>query len=348
MFTLSTRAARWRGHACTNLTPAVIVVIALFVTSCMPNYPPECGRLCRPDFWESASITDVEAELEDGADLNGSKSTGFNSPLHLAIEYNVGAEVIALMLKHGADPNASGHKLIYPILQVNAVESPRTPLQLAIDRHKRPPDNVDIVRLLLEHNADPNPPTDYDSWDDSPLHYAAGQWNALDAAFVALLLEYGADPNAGSSDNETPLHRAAYDGDPAVIALLLEHGADVDARDRYEAIPLHTAAKNPDPGVLELLIGADIITKDSFGDIPLHEAATWNRNPEIFGVLLDHGADVNTKNKNGVTPLHNAADNSGGYPSDLEVVLPLLNHGADVNARDREGNTPLHRRPWTG
>jgi ankyrin repeat protein len=43
---------------------------------------------------------------------------------------------------------------------------------------------------------------------------------------VRLLLEHGADPNATRRDGMTPLHTAAWRGLPAVVQELLDAGAD--------------------------------------------------------------------------------------------------------------------------
>ena len=79
------------------------ILAAIFVPELF-RYPSECGRLCRPDFWESATVRDVAAEIESGADVNGSRGTDLNSPLHLAIQHNYDVAIVEYILRHGADP----------------------------------------------------------------------------------------------------------------------------------------------------------------------------------------------------------------------------------------------------
>lgn len=85
---------------------------------------------------------------------------------------------------------------------------------------------ADMIRLLVEHGADPN------SKD-------AGQWPALvqavafsDTATVTALIDAGANVNTANWHGWTPLMAAAANGDIAMAKLLLSNGADVDARTR--------------------------------------------------------------------------------------------------------------------
>ena len=63
---------------------------------------------------------------------------------------------------------------------------------------------------------------------------------------------------------------------------------------------------------------------------------TSSRSLQVCHELIDHGADVNTRSSEGDTPLHAAVRNGSA-----EVVELLLRHGADVNAPDDKGQTPL-------
>ncbi len=298
----------------TRVVRFCVLLVPLLLLSCIfgssINYPPKCGELCRYDFWETANVGRVEAELDSGVDINGAKGTEFNSPLHLAIRYGAEPELIELILKRGADPNASGYGTL-PSHHGYLPTSHRTPLQMAIEQPNRP---VAIIRLLLEYGADPNPPTDYDFYDESPLFYASRFWYKNDAQIIELLLNYGADVNARTVGGLTPLHRAAYEADPETLQVLLAHGADIHAR------------THPDNARL----GGSNTTV-------LHLAAESNINPDSIAILLNHGADVNARTYGGVTPLHNASR----YNSNPDVVLMLLLSGADVNERDWDGSTPL-------
>ena len=309
--------------------------------------------MCRPDFWESLRIEDIKAELEEGADINAAIYPYFNSPLHLAIEHDAGIGIIEFMLERGANVNASGYTIIFGHHGDDWLKSHRTPLQMAVEHYNVSPD---VIRLLLEYGADPNPPTVYDWYDESPLFYAAKLWHEGHSAIIALLLEYGADINARSVGGLTPFHRAMARAQPALVELLLDHGADIHPRTNFEhyglggpvATPLHIAAEyNPNIESIAVLLdeGAAINAKDAIGITPLHRATggihtgrTEQRNFEVVKLLLAHGAKVNTEDRHGYTPLLSAIESAQTYA----LVELLLSHGADVNAKNRYGNTPLH------
>ena len=70
------------------------------------DYPWECGQLCRRDFWESATLEEVQAEIDGGADVNAARGHEVDSPLDFAIWQHESPEFIELILASGADPNA--------------------------------------------------------------------------------------------------------------------------------------------------------------------------------------------------------------------------------------------------
>ncbi len=159
-----------------------------------------------------------------------------------------------------------------------------TPLIAAI-----PFGNLELVRFLLEHGADPNVEVDdgytclltaieSDANESTrivaelihagadlhgngingytPLHMAAARGQAEKAR---LLIDAGADVNRRKEidASETPLMEAAYCGQPSTVRLLLDHGADPSMRDTiHNQTPLEmakTVAKGPDPDVVEHL-----------------------------------------------------------------------------------------------
>lgn len=113
--------------------------------------------------------------------------------------------------------------------------------------------------------------------------------------------------------------------------------------------------------------GANLASRDDFGDTPLMYAALY-AGEECLRMLLDHKADPNQANDRGATPLMRAAGDYGKVRillhagaevdarSDLgrtalllaarkvgtaRIVKDLLGNAADPNARDRQGGTPL-------
>nr|XP_006824749.1 PREDICTED: tonsoku-like protein-like [Saccoglossus kowalevskii] len=112
--------------------------------------------------------------------------------------------------------------------------------------------------------------------------------------------------NKRNEKGETPLHRAAIDGNFNMVIKLVEQGHPVNCRDYC-------------------------------GWLPLHEACNFGY-CEIVCYLLDHGAYINDRGGEGcqgVTPLHDAI-NCGN----MDVAKLLIEKGANVLAKDDEGNTP--------
>jgi ankyrin repeat protein len=80
----------------------------------------------------------------------------------------------------------------------------------------------DVVRVLLEHGADPDDDAD-NQFGVRPVNAAAA---SRDHETMRLLLEAGADPDPQQQSGFTPLHSAAHNDDVEMARLLLDHGAD--------------------------------------------------------------------------------------------------------------------------
>src|SRR5262249_46046623 len=89
--------------------------------------------------------------------------------------------------------------------------------------------------------------------------------------------------------------------------------------------------------------GADIASKDRFGETALHRVADLRRADipkaaQMATFLIERGAPVDARNRDDVTPLHQAV-----RARNLAVAEVLLRSGANANAVDKRGSTPLHR-----
>lgn len=125
-----------------------------------------------------------------------------------AIDAKDAAEVESL-LGHGVDPNA------FPSAEGDLIdEDDIAPINsAAVDG------STQIVRILLDHGADPNLG---DGWSENPLA-AATERQSLDT--MALLIERGAKVNDEPSGSSA-LWRAAVDGKVRAVSFLLDQGAN--------------------------------------------------------------------------------------------------------------------------
>lgn len=111
-----------------------------------------------------------------------------------------------------------------------------------------------LCEFLIENGADVNLPLS-DS-GETPLHAALSPMRPAQRLVVKVLLDHGADPNRATRPSvetgafmrdcrtraETPLHRAAAFATEATIQLLLDAGAKVDAKDMNGDSPLTWAS----------------------------------------------------------------------------------------------------------
>jgi ankyrin repeat protein len=128
--------------------------------------------------------------------------------------------------------------------------------------------------------------------------------------------------DAHSADGFTPLHLAAFFGQPAVMELLLDRGARVDAISsnamKLRALHSAAAADNLDAVTLLLARGAEVNAHQHGGFTALMAAAS-NGNLAMVSVLLDKGADASLTTDDGTRAVDLAR--AKGH---TEVVTRLL------------------------
>ncbi|OMO96291.1 Tetratricopeptide TPR-1 [Corchorus olitorius] len=127
--------------------------------------------------------------------------------------------------------------------------------------------NIELLKYLLDKGAE----VDSQSDAGTPLVWAAGH-GQHDA--VKVLLEHQANPNAETEDNITPLLSAVAAGSLACLDLLVQAGAKVNIT-AGGATPLHIAADIGNPELINSLLkaGADPNAIDEDGQKPIQVAA---------------------------------------------------------------------------
>ena len=233
---------------------------------------------------------------------------------------------------------------------------------------------VKVVRALLDLGADvnaPSPPQSGLSAGYTPLHWAAACGTESGRDVAEILLDHGADANAKgrSSHDWTPLHVAAFSGNPSTTRLLVSRGSDIHAT-ASGLRPTHLAVLFDNIADARILIGAgaevDIFCASGLGDVekvagfleknpklvnakvresddsPLHWAARAGRT-EVVRLLLAEGAEVDAQNDIKRTALHVAADKG-----QTDVVKLLVENGSNLEIRGAAGQTPLHEAVSSG
>jgi len=108
------------------------------------------------------------------------------------------------------------------------------------------------------------------------------------ASIVKLLLEHGANPNIKlSSYSRTPMHIAAIYGLTDVVKVLIDHRVDIEARDRDNWTPIFLAVKHNRPKVVKALLaaGANPAPNGRILSTTAMRLAKGNKNNEIIKML---------------------------------------------------------------
>jgi ankyrin repeat protein len=217
--------------------------------------------------------------------------------------------------------------------------------------------DVQMVRLLLEHGADPSAPE-----EGAPRGHAL--WHAVhnDRRDIAeLLLERGADPNGMVESSGTPMDMAR--DKPALAELLRAHGGREPHDERHQIGKAIIERRFADAERL-IAIAPGVLNDEDWGDGVLagpanvgdHEVleflmrlgarvplvSKWApyyyfKHERTAAFLLQHGMDANHMNWHRLTLLHHMAAEGA-----IEKARLLLDHRARIDAIDEEyRSTPL-------
>jgi ankyrin repeat protein len=229
--------------------------------------------------------------------------------------------------------------LIEAKADVNKFSNGGTPLRGAVYWQ-----DVEVVKLLLAHGANPNAET-FSILSNLAQKSKPGYWNTVlheavmkgSLPIAETLLEAGADPNRTDHEGKTPLAIAKEKGFAELVALLQARTKVQSAQPVQPSDDVWRAASQGRLTDLQQLMagGADVNMTDTDKATPLHMAAAAGQMP-VMKWLVEHGANLNAKRRDRSTPLLLAA--SAGQ-TDVVKLLVLLR--ADVEAAERGGHTPF-------
>jgi ankyrin repeat protein len=179
----------------------------------LPDWRGRLGEVL-PSFVYYNDVTALRAVVAAGGEL---APFDLNGELGAAAFYGHW-KVCDFLLARGADPRSCG-------------PTGETPLHSALCKAGRPY-FIHVVRLLLDHGADPNARTvpgresdafmrDVRTRGETPLHRAAAFGTE---AVIQLLLERGAERELRDANGDTPLSWASWHLRPASVLALLAYG----------------------------------------------------------------------------------------------------------------------------
>lgn len=325
-----------------------VLAVGLYIAPSPPGEvaPTKEGKflaLC-----ETGTLQEIQKAIQSGADVNA-RDNDYWSPLMRAAKKSSNPEVIAALVKAGADIHAKDGMFGASPLMHAAMDNPRPEIITALlnagaDINGR--DNFNATPLIWAARVSRNPqiidtllaagalPKAKDNDDTLAVHYAQANPKLANTETFKKLQELSKidDPYADMSDRQ--FLALCKTGNLEAIQKAIQAGANVNARDLKGDTPLIMAATYAsDPKIIEVLIkaGADINARGSYGTTPLQAAALDNGQLEITQALLKAGADINTRNNYGHKPLLNAVHSSR---SNLKIIETLLKADIAANGRD--------------
>lgn len=316
----------------------------------------------------------VETLLGLGANLQLKTGKLGETPLHIATMVKDGERCVDLLIKSGADVDATEIKQETPMHFAARFNNLKAVQLLLEDGAKVDSQNIDgenvlhvcvresnltIIETMLNHIIQNRTPEEarvlinqQNKDGESSCHYTAKLNGRLshvedeDREIMRLLLKHGGDVFLETfNQRETPVHYCCQSGNTNVLSEIQAHLEPIECQMAYNKpaknlwTPLFYAAYQGHPDIIRMLLNQStrVDVFDENGEAPLHVAVERGKE-EVVDILLQHDAFVNVRNKLGMTPLHLAA--KLGFNS---IVKQLVSdHGAILDAMTITKQTPLH------
>ena len=210
------------------------------------------------------------------------------------------------------------------------------PLEKAIILH-----HWGAVETLLIGNADP----DGVVCRGVGSEYLADAVAEENLDVVRLLLNHGANPNAqGLEVKGCPVYFAACYGFQPILSALIQAGGNVNTVGDYQTTPLHAAAEAGHIDCMKLLLvkGANRNAEDCNGQTPLmcivNSFTVSDKACSAVNCLLEAGADINKQDRTGATALMLAIEEGVGDALSLDLIQTLA-LGSDLTLTDQRGRS---------
>ncbi|CAF3996688.1 unnamed protein product [Rotaria sordida] len=261
------------------------------------------------------------------------------TPLYAAMKSQK-FDVVKLLLKHGANPNAVTKFCLTPFLLACKIC------------------DLDIIEACIVAGADINFTLSGSNANDLNITgetalFIATLKDRIDV--VKFLIEKGAQVNIQNHCGVSPLHLCAKSGNQELVQMLIQAGANVNIAPQGKIpietllaveTPLIAAAKKGHVEICEYLIqnGADVNAVTMTGVTPLY-TTTEEGHLDVVILLIRHGADINQSPKGHVardlhienqTPLLIAC-----MRNHEAIIRYLIESGADINVTSERGSSPF-------
>jgi len=252
-----------------------------------------------------------------------------NTLLTRAINQNNFTEAEDL-LKQGADPNKATPSGRYPIFIATILNNPNV--------------STKFVKLLLDHNADPNG-TDNDN--ELAINAAAREPDKRRKSFQ-LLISAGANPFKTTYQHKSALDNIYQKFDLPSFDIMLDHYDKMDQSDNFNLVKEKIIEKLKNKPLEDLIEKLKDYTDRSKAVTKILKEHLSIKSDKILLDCLKEGNESTIKNilsiidyedapdNNGLTLLHHAAINGNAIN-----IIHLVEAGADVNAKDHNKLTVL-------